>query len=113
MADAQSEIYELKRVGAVPVKNSGRGKFDKGDGIIYSPNGDPLFTVDVKEAGKSFGLSESACLKLNSDAVKNNTYGMFKVVIGNEEPKMRMMVVSEAIFKEMYDAWQEKYYGEE
>lgn len=112
MADAKSEIYELKRVGATPVKNSGRGNFAKGDGIIYSPNGDPLFTVDVKEAGRSFGLSESVCAKLNTDATKNNTHGMFKVVIGEGEPKIRMMVVSEAIFTEMYAAWEEKYYGE-
>lgn len=112
MADAKSELYELKRLEAVPTKNSGRGKFEKGDGIIYSPFGDPLITVDVKESNKSFGLSESVWVKTTTDAKKNNTEPSLAVVLGEAEPKTRLVVISEVLFKEMKEAWLEKYYGD-
>lgn len=49
-----SEAQELKRFGAVPQPNSGRGKNNKGDGIL-----DGKWIVDVKEASKSFTLNKS------------------------------------------------------
>lgn len=112
MADAKSELYELMRLDAVPTKNSGRGHFGKGDGVIYSPTGDPLITIDVKETNKSFGLSESVWVKATTDAKKNNTEPTLKVVIGAEEPKIRVVVVPEILYNEMKEAWMEKYYGD-
>lgn len=113
MADLNSEHYELERVGARPVKNSGRGRFDKSDGIIYSPMGDPILSVDVKEYGESFPLSLKSWAKVSTDAKTNHTEPTFKVVLGKEEPKQRMMVVTERFFNELYEAWEQKYYGSE
>ena len=111
MADQKSELYELKRIGAIPTKNSGRSKHEKSDGILYSPFGDPLYSVDIKEANKSFGLTESVWAKITTDAKKNGTEPLAKVVIGESEPKDRLVVMSEVVFLEMYDAWVKKYYG--
>lgn len=112
MADKSSEQYELKRLDAKPTKNSGRGKFEKGDGIIYSPFSDPLFTVDIKETYRSFGLTEAVWAKVTTDAKKNITEPLLKVVIGEQEPKDRLVVMTEVMFLEMIEAWMEKYYGD-
>lgn len=113
MADKASEHYELKRIDAKPTKNSGRSHFQKGDGIIYSPSGgDPLFTIDVKEYLKNFPLNEKTWAKVTTDAKKNNTEPILKITLGSEEPKTRVVVVSEIMFLELIEAWMEKYYGE-
>lgn len=109
MADQKSELYELQRLEAIPVKNSGRGKFQKGDGIICSPSGEPVFTVDIKEANKSFTLSESVWAKVSTDAKKNQTVPLLKPVLGAEEPKQRLVIISEDMFLELFEAWSEKY----
>lgn len=113
MADLKSEHYELKRLGAIPTPNSGRGYHKKGDGIIYSPTGDALFTVDVKENGRVLSLNKDMWIKATTDAKSNNTEPLLKPVLGTEEPKTRLVVMSEMMFEEMYEAWEEKYYGRE
>lgn len=92
-----SELSELKRIGAIPTKNSGRGKHEKGDGRL-----DDIFTVDVKEYEKSFGLSQQTWGKICTDAITNRNEPALKVVIGGTA---RMMVVSETMFLEMYSAY--------
>ena len=112
MADQKSELYEVHRLGFSPTKNSGRGAFQKADGIYYSPFGDPLISVDVKEANKSFTLSESVWAKISTDAKKNNTEPLLKPVLGIEEPKDRLVIVREEFFLDLLDAWKEKYFGD-
>lgn len=113
MADKSSEQYELKRLGAIPTKNSGRGKWEKADGILYSPFGDSLITVDIKEANRSLGLTEALWAKVTTDAKKNKTEPLIKAVIGEEEPKDRLVILEEKMFLEMYAAWKEKYYPDD
>lgn len=105
MADKQSEINELRRINAEPTKNSGRGKLHKGDGRIGS-----LVTVDVKEYKESFGLSKRMVAKLNLDSQTNGTrYGMFFVVLGEDEPKQRFACVPEAMYNELIEAYEEQH----
>lgn len=97
MADKKSEEYELARLGAKPTKNSGRGRFEKGDGIIE--HRDITVTVDVKEYKESFGLSRKMVAKLGADTRQNRTdYGVFLVVLGEQEPRQRMVVMTEEMF---------------
>lgn len=111
MPNLETERYELEQIGATPVKNSGRGKFDKSDGIIFSPDGDPLLTIDVKEYETSFPLNLKNVAKLQTDAKMNRTEPAFLVVLGKEEPRQRMMVITTRFFDELYEAWKEKYFG--
>ncbi len=103
MADAKSELYELSRIGATPQKNSGRGKFAKGDGVLGP------FCVDVKEAIKSFTLNRAVWAKITGDARQSgNLSPALKVTIGDEgEVKQRVMIIDEEMFKEMYEAWRQ------
>ena len=102
MADKKSEEYELDRLGAMPTKNSGRGKFQKGDGVL-SYRGITV-TVDVKEYKESFGLSRKMVAKLGADTRQNRTdYGIFFVVLGEKEPRQRMVVMTEQMFNDLTD----------
>ncbi len=105
MADAKSEAYELNMLGAIPTKNSGRGKHEKGDGILIP------FCVDIKEAIKSFNLNRNVWLKIASDALQTNRLRpLLKVVIGEPgKDRIRLVIVEETMFKEMHEAWKEKY----
>lgn len=96
-----SEKEEAKRIGATLTKNSGRGKHNKGDCIL-----DGIFTIDIKEYEKSFGLSQAVWSKCCSDANANRTEPALKVTLGNQA---RMMVISETMFLEMYAAWKREY----
>ena len=100
MADKKSEEYELDRLGAMPTKNSGRGKFQKGDGVLSYR--DITVTVDVKEYKESFGLSRKMVAKLGADTRQNRTdYGIFFVALGEEEPRQRMVVMTEQMFNDL------------
>ena len=102
MADKKSEEYELDRLGAMPTKNSGRGKFQKGDGVL-SYRGMTV-TVDVKEYKESFGLSRKMVAKLGADTRQNRTdYGIVVVVLGEKEPRQRMVVMTEQMFNDLTD----------
>lgn len=100
MADAKSELAEIKRIGAVPQKNSGRGKHDKGDAIL-----DNLFMVDIKEYGQSFGLSKSVWAKTCTDAHRaGGLEPLLNVVLGDTQ-KVRLVVISQQMFMDMKEAY--------
>lgn len=104
MADKHTEKLELKRIGATPVKNSGRG-MKKGDGILEP------FLVDVKEYDKSFTVSRDNWAKLGYDSIQNGRrQPMFVLVLGEEgKQPVRIWCVGESMGQEMLEAWNEKY----
>lgn len=105
MPDDKSEKYELSRIGAAPTKNSGRGKFHKGDGILSGDSGESVFTVDVKEYNKSYALSLASLAKISTDAKQNQTQPMLQIVLGDEEPRVRWVAMTEAMFLELWEAY--------
>lgn len=110
MADKKSEEYELSRINANPTKNSGRGKFQKGDGVINYK--DMSITVDVKEYKESFGLSRKMVAKLGADTRQNRTdYGIFFVVLGEDEPRQRMVVMTEQMYNDIMSRLDMEYDG--
>lgn len=103
-----SEAHEIKRLGATPVKNSGRSRgVAKGDAILEP------FLVDVKEYDKSFSVSRENWGKISSDAVNNGRREpMFLLCLGEEgQTPVRVWVVSDSMGREMLEAWREKYEG--
>lgn len=112
MATQKSELLELSRMGITPVHNSGRGSV-KGDGMLRADPDDKdsaVFTVDVKEYLKSYGLSKANWLKIQSDAKANgSTQPMLKVVLGepDDPDRVRTVVISEKMFMEMWEVYKE------
>lgn len=93
-----TEAGYLKQAGATPQKNSGRGDYQKADGII-----DGLITVDVKEYGKSYTITEDKWAKLCMDNYRNGTpFPAMNIVIDN---KTVLWLVGDEFLKEMWDAW--------
>ena len=106
MATDKTERYELSRLGASPVKNSGRGKIQKGDGILYGDSGEAMYTCDVKEYSNSYALSEKNLAKVTADARTNGlTYPMLHVVLGEDEPRTRWVAIPEVAFLEMWEVF--------
>jgi hypothetical protein len=99
-----NELAEIKRVGGVPVKNSGRG-MAKGD-FTLGP-----FLGDIKEYKKSFGVTEDMWAKISTDSIKNGKrQPTLRLVIGEEGgPRTRLWVIGDSMFEEMLEAWEEKY----
>ena len=107
MPSDKTERYELSRLGATPVKNSGRGKTQKGDGILYKGD-EKFFTVDVKEYAKSYSLSEDNLAKITADARVNElSYPMLHVVLGKEEPRTRWVAIPESAFMILWERYLE------
>jgi hypothetical protein len=106
VATKQSELSELKRIGATPVKNSGRGLW-KGDGILEP------FLVDVKEYNESYSVSRKGWAKLSTDSIQNGRrQPMFVLVLGDKDKMaqpVRVWVVGESMGQEMLEAWREKH----
>ena len=101
-----SEASELKRLGATPVKNSGRSRgVDKGDGILEP------FLCDIKEYTRTFGVSRDVWLKISTDAVTNGRRQPLLLLALQEPDKapIRLWVISDEMGKEMLEAWKEKY----
>lgn len=105
MADSKSELRELKRSGAKPQPNSGRGYKQKGDGKLGP------FVVDIKEFSNEFGLSKKVWMKVSLDAVKSgNLEPALKVVLGDSESGLlRLWVIQDDMFEQLLEAWMEKY----
>lgn len=103
-----SELNEIKRDGAVPQRNSGRGILEKGDATLGP------FLLDYKEYDESFGVSRKNWAKLQSDAFRaQQRQPAFRLVLGSEDkPKLRLWVIGDDMFKEMLEAW-EQVYGDE
>ncbi len=93
-----SEAGELKRIGAKAHKNSGRGKYYKGDG-----NTDE-FIVDVKEAGKSFTLNQDVWAKIVTDTLRTDKtkYPALLLAIG-ETQKIRLAVIEWAALEDLME----------
>lgn len=102
-----SEVFELKRIGATPVKNSGRSRgIEKGDGVLEP------FLVDVKEYTNSFSVSRDVWKKLSTDAIHNGRRQpmLLLSLLGEEgQSPIRVWVVGESMGMEMHEAWMEKY----
>lgn len=95
-----SELEELKRLGAIPQPNSGRGKHNKGDGIL-----DDRWIVDVKEASKSFTLNTNVWGKVCTDAAQSNKEPLLLAVFGEEgKPRTRLIIMSADEFEELRSA---------
>lgn len=85
-----SEKAEIKRDGARPVANSGRGWKEKGDAVMGP------FTVDYKESAKSFTLNTRVWAKVAKDALHNRTIPALKIILG-EEIRERLWIVQEEV----------------
>ena len=98
MATNKSEANELRRMGAKVHKNSGRGMI-KGDGSTDE------FVIDVKEANKTFTLSQDVWAKICTDAMKvdKNKSPMLQLVIGEGTRKVRLSVVEWSIQEELIE----------
>jgi hypothetical protein len=103
-----SEASEIKRDGARAQRNSGRGILEKGDATLGQ------LLIDYKEYDESFSVSRKVWAKLSTDAFKaGRRIPVLKLILGSKEDKnkVRVFVVGEAMFMEMYEAWSEKYEG--
>lgn len=90
-----SEKSELKRAGARPMKNSGRGQYQKGDGMV------DIFTVDIKEYPKGFTVNKTNWAKICADAIRNShSEPALKVVLGEGGSKTRLWIVAEHIIED-------------
>lgn len=99
-----SEQSEAKRAGAKLHRNSGRGWIEKGDANLGP------FLVDFKEANKSFTLNRAVWAKVQTDALRMRMIPTLGVALGETEAeKVRLWVLSDTMFKEMLEAWEEKY----
>lgn len=98
-----TEKAEAKRDGAKLQKNSGRGDYQKGDATMGR------FCIDYKEYAESFGVSRKVWAKVSSDAWKMQLLPCLKLVLGTGSARIRLWVIDDDTFKEMYEAWEEKY----
>ena len=101
-----TEAKQIKRDGAKAQRNSGRGILEKGDATLGP------FLIDYKEYDESFSVSRSNWAKLQSDALRaQQRMPVFRLVLGSKESdtKLRLWVVGDTMFREMLEAWEEKY----
>ncbi len=103
MADAKSELAEIRKMGGRAQKNSGRGLYQKGDATLSD------FVVDVKEYKKTFGLSRDMWGKISTDASKHRKEPALLVCLGEGSTTTRLWVIGDEMFHLMLDAYQEKY----
>lgn len=91
-----SERGELKRIGAKPHKNSGRGKV-KGDGSLDD------FVVDVKEYSKSYSVSKDSWAKIVMDTmqVDRKKSPALMVVLGEGDKKVRLAIIEWETFEQL------------
>lgn len=102
MATDKTEAHELKRLGATPQKNSGRGRHDKGDGILGK------YLVDVKEYSKSFSLSQDVWAKISTDTYRAGCEEpLLLIVLGEGNKVIRLVVHSMDDFLHMKDQLEE------
>lgn len=101
-----TELAEIRRDGASPQKNSGRGMYQKGDATLGP------FLIDYKEYDESFGVSRKVWAKLQKDAFSvGQKMPTLRLVLGSKSDpnKLRLWVVGDDMFREMLEAWEEKY----
>lgn len=90
-----SERSELKRIGAQPHKNSGRG-MKKADGSLDN------YVVDVKEYSKSFSVTRDVWAKIVTDTLKvdPNKSPVIMLVLGDTH-KTRLAIIEWNEFEEL------------
>lgn len=98
-----SERDEAARDGAQLHKNSGRGWIEKGDASLGE------LCVDYKEYAESFSVSRAVWAKVTKDALRMRKTPALKLVLGDKKGKVRLWVIDDDMFHEMYEAWCEKY----
>lgn len=99
-----SERAEVKRDGSKAQHNSGRGKHAKGDAILEP------FLVDIKEYTEGFTVNRKVWAKICTDALRAGVYEpALKLVLGKNNERVRLWVVSDDMFREMLEAWREKH----
>jgi hypothetical protein len=93
-----SEKGEIKRMGAKAHKNSGRGMV-KGDASWNE------FVVDIKEANKTFTLSQDVWAKIVTDTLKvdRNKSPLLQIVIGTENKKVRLAIIEWSELERLVD----------
>lgn len=93
-----TEKYELKRIGAKPHKNSGRG-MKKADGTLDN------FVVDVKEYSKSFSVSQDVWAKIVTDTIRvdPNKSPVIMLVLG-ETKKVRLAIIEWSEFEQLRES---------
>jgi len=91
-----SERGELKRIGARPHRNSGRGPV-KADGSLDD------FVVDVKEYSKSYSVSQDSWSKIVSDTMKvdRQKNPALMIVLGSEHKKVRLAIIEWEVFEQL------------
>jgi len=99
-----SERAEVKRDGANAQKNSGRGKFQKGDAILKP------FLVDYKEANKSFTLNKAVWSKICTDTFKvsGELQPALKIIIGEDNSKVRLAIIEWSFLEELIGVYNER-----
>ena len=99
-----AEKDEIKRDGARAQKNSGRGKYQKGDAIMEP------FLVDYKEASKSFNLNKDVWAKICTDTFKvsRSLYPCLKVIIGDGNEKVRLAVIEWAYLEDLIASYDDR-----
>jgi hypothetical protein len=91
-----SERAELRRIGATPHKNSGRGKIQKADGNL------DRYIVDVKEYSKSFSINRDVWAKICTDTLKTDPEKspVLMIVLGDTH-KTRLAIIEWNEFEEL------------
>ncbi len=99
-----SERSEIKRDGAKAQKNSGRGKYQKGDAKWNN------FLVDYKESKISFTLNKDVWAKICTDTFKvsREMHPALKLIIG-EESKIRLGIIEWTLLEELIKFWEENH----
>jgi hypothetical protein len=97
-----SERSEAKRDGAKQHKNSGRGKYQKGDSTW---NG---FVVDYKEYSKSISISQEIWAKICTDTFKvsRSAHPLLKLILGEGSRKTRLAVIEWSLLEQLVDSWE-------
>lgn len=100
-----TEAQEIKRDGGSAQPNSGRRKIGrfKGDARVGP------FVYDIKEYARSFAVNAQVWAKASTDAIRAGGIPAIKIVIGSGRETIRLWVISDVMFHEMLDAWEEKY----
>lgn len=95
-----SERAEIKRDGAKAQKNSGRGKYQKGDSVWHN------FVVDYKETAKSVSLNKDMWAKICTDSfrVSRTMHPALKVIIGQDNSKVRLAVIEWDVLERLVEA---------
>jgi len=98
-----SERGEAKRDGAKLQKNSGRGKYQKGDATWRS------FLVDYKEYEKSISITKEIWAKVCTDTFKvsREKFPVLKLILGKDNNKTRLAVIEWALLEELVECWEE------